>query len=402
MTQDVIGDLTPAWLNRQPRSRQVGIASLLVVILLLGLFSLTGPVDIYAVKVNGQTVAFVQNKAELQNVIANLLKDKSKGIAGHLKIKDNIRLVKENARRSQIFTPDMLQNKLASILTFEEDGTGIKINGTVRVVVKDKTTAERVLDKIKRTYQVDRGATVNFKEKVDLVDLPAKDGQIADFDKAYNLLNPAGKRQALLSVVETYTKSVQEVVPTPVQVKKDNNMPIGQSKVIQNGQPGLREVTYRVVKVNGQLALKQALVQEVLKSPTVQVVDKGARLMMASRGNIGRPAGPITSPFGMRNGRMHTGVDIGLPYGAPVMAVRGGTIIRASYFSGYGNCIDIDHGNGIVTRYAHLSVMKVSVGDQVGAGQVIGLVGATGDATGPHLHFEVIINGVQVNPIGNL
>jgi murein DD-endopeptidase MepM/ murein hydrolase activator NlpD len=95
---------------------------------------------------------------------------------------------------------------------------------------------------------------------------------------------------------------------------------------------------------------------------------------------------------------MHTGIDFGAPYGAPIVAAGGGTVILAHYTNGYGNCVVIDHGDGVTTLYGHCSALLVSVDEVVRQGQQIARVGATGMATGPHLHFEVRRNGVPVNP----
>ena len=103
-------------------------------------------------------------------------------------------------------------------------------------------------------------------------------------------------------------------------------------------------------------------------------------------------------PVGGIVGDFHLGVDIAGPVGTPIYAAQGGTVIRASWFSTYGNCIDIQHPSGLVTRYAHLSAYNVSVGDTVKQGQTIAAMGATGNVTGPHVHFETIINGKTVDP----
>ncbi len=113
----------------------------------------------------------------------------------------------------------------------------------------------------------------------------------------------------------------------------------------------------------------------------------------------------ITSEFGTRfhpiyyEYRTHYGVDIGAGYGTEVLAADSGTVITSEYSSSYGNYIVISHGNGMTTLYAHISTRYASVGDSVYAGEVIGLVGSTGASTGPHLHFEVSINGSRVNPL---
>ena len=116
-------------------------------------------------------------------------------------------------------------------------------------------------------------------------------------------------------------------------------------------------------------------------------------------------AGPLTSPYGWRthpifgDQRLHTGIDIGAPYGAPVIAADDGTVTYAGVMSGYGNVIVVDHGGGIATTYNHLSAFSVGSGQQVGRGSPIAAVGCTGYCTGPHLHFEVRINGSPVDPM---
>ncbi|HEY7993958.1 MAG TPA: peptidoglycan DD-metalloendopeptidase family protein [Candidatus Eremiobacteraceae bacterium] len=118
--------------------------------------------------------------------------------------------------------------------------------------------------------------------------------------------------------------------------------------------------------------------------------------------------GPITSPFGMRvdpvTGRyqLHSGIDIGADYGVPITASADGSVIYAGWYGGYGYAIIIDHGGGWSTLYAHCSAMYVSANQPVRQGQVIGAIGATGWATGPHLHFEIRRNGVPLDPLSKL
>lgn len=112
--------------------------------------------------------------------------------------------------------------------------------------------------------------------------------------------------------------------------------------------------------------------------------------------------GLFTSPFGYRWGRMHEGIDIAVPEGTAVRAAQSGTVILAAYTGGYGNYICIDHGSGLSTCYAHLSSYAVSSGSSVSQGSVIAGSGNTGSSTGPHLHFEVRINGAAQDPMGYL
>ncbi len=146
-----------------------------------------------------------------------------------------------------------------------------------------------------------------------------------------------------------------------------------------------------------------------------------AQEISAATGGVPLPAGPLPSPsaagliwpvegtvtsgFGYRWGRMHEGIDISVPEGTPIRAAADGTVIleqSESESGGYGNYTCIDHGGGLSTCYAHQSSFAASVGDRVSQGDVIGYSGDTGHSTGPHLHFEVRINGTPTDPLGYL
>ncbi|UNC90776.1 murein hydrolase activator EnvC family protein [Candidatus Contubernalis alkaliaceticus] len=154
-----------------------------------------------------------------------------------------------------------------------------------------------------------------------------------------------------------------------------------------------------------------------------QMQDEARRQQAAPTGQLSWPVpeygrGWITSPFGYRvdpitrqAGSFHGGIDIGIPHsrwpgsshynGSPVniVAAESGTVILARYYGGYGNCVIIDHGGGLTTVYAHAHALHVSNGQQVSRGQSLAIVGSTGSSTGPHLHFEVWVNGTRVNPL---
>ncbi len=114
--------------------------------------------------------------------------------------------------------------------------------------------------------------------------------------------------------------------------------------------------------------------------------------------------GWVTSTFGYRQSpftglrEMHEGIDVATQMKAPIIAPAGGIIIRTGFDRGYGNLLEIDHGYGVVTKFGHTSKVLVSVGQKIKRGDVVALVGSTGRSTGPHLHYEVLLNGVPVNP----
>ncbi len=145
------------------------------------------------------------------------------------------------------------------------------------------------------------------------------------------------------------------------------------------------------------------------RAAQASAASSGGGSYVQGSGQLSWPAnGPVTSPFGWREhpifGRqiLHSGIDIGVPEGTPVHAADSGTVVDAGWIDGYGNCVIIDHGNGISTLYGHNSEIAVSAGQSVSKGQVIAYAGMTGNATGPHIHFEVRVNGDPVDPMGYL
>lgn len=138
--------------------------------------------------------------------------------------------------------------------------------------------------------------------------------------------------------------------------------------------------------------------RKILEKTTLHSV---AILGKSSQGYIWPLNGSVTSYYGPRWGRMHTGIDIDGSTGQPVVASNSGTVIMAAPYSGYGNAVIIDHG-GVQTLYAHLSSYSVSEGQQVAQGEIVGNVGCTGSCTGDHLHFEVRVNGSPVDPMSYL
>ena len=153
--------------------------------------------------------------------------------------------------------------------------------------------------------------------------------------------------------------------------------------------------------------LKRQEAQLLAESRQLTGVINGSSGSGVGTGDMMRPvSGPVTSPFGWRIHpilhylKFHTGVDFGVGYGSPIRAADSGTVIYATWMGGYGNVIIVDHGRGISTLYAHQSSLAVSNGTRVSRGQTVGYVGSTGFSTGPHLHFEVRVNGNPVDPMG--
>ena len=146
------------------------------------------------------------------------------------------------------------------------------------------------------------------------------------------------------------------------------------------------------------LAAQSASLAAAIRDAQAEAGSTGTGTPSAS-GFIWPVNGTVVSGFGMRWGRLHEGIDITASSGTPIWAAASGRVIHAGWLGGYGNLVVVDHGDGLATAYAHASAILVGVGQQVSQGETLSLVGSTGNSSGPHLHFEVRVNGVAVDPL---
>ena len=216
------------------------------------------------------------------------------------------------------------------------------------------------------------------------------------------------KAVPVLSVQVTRTISYQQEIPYETETTNSSLYLQGTNKVTREGQNGLADVTARATYINGVEVSRTVISSTTVQEPVNEQVTVGTGTVDVSSGGSGSfiwpMSGYVVSGYGVSDGRSsnHRGMDIaryGGATGAPIYASAGGRVIYATYNSGgYGRLVKIDHGNGVQTWYAHCNTLLVSVGDVVAQGQQIATAGSTGNVTGPHLHFEVVVNGVKVNP----
>ena len=185
----------------------------------------------------------------------------------------------------------------------------------------------------------------------------------------------------------------------------------GDYKVTSKGEYGKADVMAKATYVNGEETERTILSSVTLKEPVTEYRLRGtkARPTWMPTGSFRWPtSGRISSYFGGRKSpggigsTNHKGIDIAVPRGTPIYAADGGTVTYSGWMSGYGYLVQIDHGNGYVTRYGHNSSLTVSVGQHVYKGQQVARAGSTGNSTGNHCHFEVRYNGVAKNPLNYL
>ena len=200
-----------------------------------------------------------------------------------------------------------------------------------------------------------------------------------------------------LSVLTTEQSTYEEDYDAETQYIENDSWYTTQQVVRQEAVPGHHEVTVLTTSRNGAETSREMVSENVLTEPVPEIIEKGTQTPPTYIKPI--TGGTLTSTFKWRWGRMHKGIDWAVPKGTAVRASCGGTVVSAGWSGGYGNCITIRHPDGKQTRYGHLSKILVSAGQKVDQGQKIALSGNTGRSTGPHVHFEIIVNGSQVNPL---
>ena len=217
------------------------------------------------------------------------------------------------------------------------------------------------------------------------------------------LMKPANP---VYDVVVKLQNTALEPVPFETIKIEDKNLITSQRIILKEGIEGEKNVVYDIVMENGYATSIEAIQETILKEPVSAEVKVGTKRTLSYGGgnNYGVTTGRLTSGYGYRTHPIsgvktfHNGIDIAAPTGTGVYAYASGTVISVSQNNTLGKSIAIDHGNGLVTRYLHLSKFNVNKGDKVGTGDRIGSVGNTGYSTGSNLQFEVLKNGSYQNP----
>lgn len=194
-----------------------------------------------------------------------------------------------------------------------------------------------------------------------------------------------------------------ETIEPPITIQQNDEMRAGESKLVTEGKPGKKLVTYKLVKQNGYLMSEEVTGEEILEPAVPSVVIKGTKVVRGEgSGKFAWPvsSAKISSSFGKRWGRQHKGIDI--TGSKSILASDEAVVEFVGQKSGYGNVVILNHQNGFKTLYGHLSSYSVSKGDIVEKGDQIGVMGNTGRSTGTHLHFEILKDGVVQNPLSYL
>lgn len=304
----------------------------------------------------------------------------------------------------------------------------ITVDGKKTLLVKSEETAGKAIEKIVNKYQRETSSSsiltdIEIKEKIAVEPADIRNGDeppdILTSSEAAMELEEDEDGEASITVVTTEEKTEEEEIAFEQEYRAEDSLYAGETKIATAGRPGEKEITKKVIKENGKTVDEKIINEEIISEPQEEVILTGTKVPYGYGGgeNAGVDEGVsydenaaydvlktpvdtvyLSSGFGTRWGRLHRGIDLALPEGSPIYAADSGTVYFSGNGGGYGNMLKLDHGNGMQTYYAHCSRLIASEGQQVNRGELIALVGSTGNSTGPHLHFEVIINGSCTDP----
>lgn len=411
--------------------------------------------DSFTIIEEGKELCKVRDSELLNTLLQKLESDLEETFQHDIAIESKFEVVASKAKDNEIASEEQIYEILESNVDYSILAYAININGNQIGIVNSEYEAKSVIEEVKDYFTKDYDETtiveVNTAEAVKIEQIKASNKEIKGKDELVNYIikGTDEERKYIVEQGDTYwdiaiqnNMSLDElisanpnsdseniqigdelnlVVPTPflnVQVKRkvsqEEQTPYeteytyvsymfnDEQIVSKKGEYGVSKIEAIVTEQNGIEIAKEVLSEDVISQPINEVVTTGTQDPPPKKGTgyfiNPLPGSMISSRFGSRSGGFHLGQDMAKASGSSIKAADGGTVTYAGWSGSYGYMVDIDHGGGFTTRYAHCSEIYVSVGEKVYQGKVIAAVGSTGVSSGPHLHFEVRKYGSVVNP----
>lgn len=312
-------------------------------------------------------------------------------------------------------TPESQQAASEAAAGEEYIPAAIIIDGKTRAVLASTEAAEQLIEDVRSHFDeavLEEGErTSELYGTVEVQPVPDAGAEdIQSYDEVYASFTSS---RSPLKIMTTVTSRETKELPFDTEAEKDSTLVEGTYITLTLGRAGSKTTIKRTVYINGEKSSSRSKTETATIEPVDTVILKGTDKV--SDGEPGRHEGEkgkeadslsfaspidadISSNFGQRDGVLHLGLDYKAEEGTAVTASEAGAVVCALERGGYGNMLEIDHGNGFVTRYAHLSEISVSVGDRVTKGQQVALSGSSGSCEEPCLHFELRIDGIAYNP----
>ena len=353
----------------------------------------------YKVDMGGKVIATVKDKAQFENAVCVVEEKTAVSLEKSVnKVKYVAAIVRYDVIDNDAAVADAIMDASKDIIA----ASSLYINGIEYSRVKG-LDVNKYLEDYKNSFLLEgTGSEVYFNDRITV----KEDYFAADTIDDIEIFEEIVKNNT--TVVTVACEKENYSIPFETVTKKTASKLSGYSKVEVAGKAGVGSKTKRTIYVNGEAISVDTLEDVVLSEPVNKVVTVGTGKKTASSAELSYaqssgfilplPKGSWTVSAYWGDGRGHKGLDLAAKRDTSIFAAKGGTVTYSGWKNGYGYFVEIDHGNGLKTRYGHASKLCVSKGETVTQGTVIALVGSTGNSTGNHLHFEVVKNGVNYNP----
>lgn len=431
----------------------------IVISLIIVLLFLISRKNAQIVYLDGIEIGIINNTAISAEEVTSMLEEKLiTEKHTNVQIKSEISLEPTRANNDDMVSEEDIVNQISNESQVKIEATSISIDGVVVGNLVDENQIHSILDDIKSKY-IEEGieyiAEPEFLENVSLEKIFISESDISNLDELTVLLN-SNKNTPKIHVIESGDTlfglaienniSLKEILQANPQLTEDSILKLGSEvnllvldpflsvvtyeeatfievipkeivsiennseyqthyKVLTKGSDGSKEVLAEVTRINGSVSDRLIITERLIEEAVTEKIEIGTLQTppKKSMGSFIYPLnGTLSSGYGTRWGRLHKGIDLAAGQNTPIKASDGGTVVYSGWYSGYGNMVKIDHGNGFQTLYAHNTRNVVDVGQKVAQGEVIAYVGSTGNSTGNHLHFEILLNGTAVNPMNYL
>ena len=390
------------------KDKKIVILSALFLVLITYLNRVYDEKRYYEVYINDRFITYANNKKEI--------KKEYKEVLNYLKNKyeeadiDKTSVVFKNSWNKDVELSNNIEVKENILKSLQGSVKAKRLILGDRIIgyVSSDNEKNQVLEALASTYIKESGICRDEVKKVDVSGNIKLEDETINISKiepieivANNLYNENKKASNPLIKIDVVVKNiVKEEIPPSTKIISTKDLYWGESNTVQ-GKAGTKEVLRDLTYENGTVVREQRISEKVITNATDSIIYKGTKDPISSGVAFLDPPsrGGITSSYGARWGSKHHGIDIAGNTGDPIEAAFDGTVADTGYNSIYGKMIVIDHGKGVETVYGHCSKVLVNVGDKIKKGDLIGRIGTTGRSTGPHLHFELRVNGEAINPI---
>lgn len=384
--------------NSSSRAKQ-GIFAVVAVIAIVVSLSFTGTRIAYKVNYSGNMIATVSSRKQFDEALQLVV-----GMVGSTNVES---IVEEPTFNTTVTLSENLNNtaEVADAIIDNTDAivkaSTLFIDGNA-VACAETQMLDSIINNRLNSFNVEGGECTSRFDKT----VTTKVGYFmtSDLDQKSAVEGVVNS----LNVITEMRQVTDVVVPYKSTVQRTNEQLIGYSAVTVAGVSGVNRLTQDVVMINGEVQSCVDVSNEIVVAPVNEVIVKGTAKTLASAKQkqtahsagfaFPLPAGAwqVSAYYG--DGRNHKAIDLRAKSGTSIYAVADGKVVQSGWNGAYGYCVTIEHQNGMRTLYAHAKQLCCSVGDTVSQGEVIALVGTTGQSTGNHLHFEVIANGRNVDP----